>query len=715
MRLSSIGPWLLVAAAAFVLLGEALLGGLALVPYDALASFEPWRSETGLSPTNTLLLDQPLVTLPWIAFFAERLQAGELPLWNPHAYLGQPIHAALTGGLLWPLNAPLMFGPAWELTAWIAFAKLVLAGGFCAQFARRVGLGAWPAAAAGVGYGLCGFQVVWLGHPHTNVALLLPLGLLSVERLAASATRGGAWRRDVLLVALWSGGMGVAGHVQTALHAGLAIAAFALARGWCGPRPRFGVRAWCALALGGFLGAALAAPQLVPFVEYLRLSRAPQVLATVDVTSPVAPLDVAVMLVDPWHHGSPVDGTYTGPLGDHLNFVEIAGGYVGRVLLGLAALGVASGIARRSRAVVATFVGTALAAALAWQVQPVTDLAGALPVLGETKTMRCALLLALGLALLGAYGLARLLERVPERARTGLGFSTVIAIAAEVVIFGRGFNPTLPPEQVFAPTPTLAFLAERDGRALGLDAATLPGNANVPYGISSPSGYDSIEVDRAADVVALLSSDSRGADFVKEIGAFDRAIPLSRALAIRDVLARVPLPAPFRPVFEGPGGLVVHEDPGALPRAFVARGHVVVADEAERLARLGASDFDPLVAVVEEPPPFAVEQHPTPPGSVRFLVDDPRRIVLAAELDAPALVVLADTHYPGWYARVDGEPAAIVRVDHALRGVWLRDGAHEIEMVFAPRSFTLGLLAHGAALALLGALFLTRRRAGTTP
>jgi len=176
----------------------------------------------------------------------------------------------------------------------------------------------------------------------------------------------------------------------------------------------------------------------------------------------------------------------------------------------------------------------------------------------------------------------------------------------------------------------------------------------------------------------------------------------------------VPLPAPFRPVFEGPGGLVVHEDEGALPRAFVARGHEVIADEAQRLARLGASDFDPLVAVVEEPPPFAVSEHAAPPGSVRFVVDEPRRVVLAARLDAPALVVLADTHYPGWRARVDGEPAPIVRVDHALRGVWLRDGAHEIEMVFEPRSFTLGLLAHGAALALLLALSLTRRRVGAT-
>ena len=706
-------PWLAVAIAAAWLLSEALFGagsqgGRALAPYDALGAFEPWASETELEPTNALLLDQPLVTLPWLAFFEERLAAGEVPLWNPHSFLGQPIHAALTGGLLWPLNAAFLATGDWRVTAWTGWLELVLAGGFCAMFVRRLGAGVWAASAAAVAYGLCGFQVVWLGHPHTNVALLLPLALLSVERLANSGRVGGAWRRDVLLVALWTAGMAVAGHVQTALHAGLATAVYAGLRTVAGPR--LGAAAWLRLAGGVVLGALLAAPQLVPFGEYLAHSRARAVDANVDVAAAIEPLDAAVMLVDPWHHGDPSAGTYDGPLGDHVNFCEIAGGYTGRVVLALALLGAAVGLRRRDTRVIAALVGTVCAAAIAWQVPLVRDVVNALPVLSQTKTMRVALLLALGVVLLGAYGLSRVLERLPARARTPAGLVAVAAIAFELVSFGRGFNPSIDARAVFAPTPTLEFLAERDGRATGVLGATLIGNANVPYGVSTLLGYDSIENDRVSDVIALLSTDERGAVFAKEIRWFDRQVPLSRVLGVRWVVAREELGAPLVQVFEGPGGLRVYEDPGALERVFVARGHAVVSDETERLARLGAQDFDPLVALVEEAPPFEVASHAAPPGTAKFVSDEPRRLVIDVQLTQPALVVVADAFDAGWRATSDGADVPIVHVDHALRGVWLPAGAHTVEMNYEPASFRLGVALAGLALVALAALPFVRRR-----
>jgi hypothetical protein len=717
--LEAAAPWLAVAVAAAWLLSEALFGagsqgGRALAPYDALGAFEPWSSETELEPTNALLLDQPLVTLPWLAFFEERLAAGEVPLWNPHSFLGQPIHAALTGGLLWPLNAAFLATGDWRATAWTGWLELVLAGGFCGMFVRRLGAGVWAASAAAVAYGLCGFQVVWLGHPHTNVALLLPVALLSVERLARSGERGGAWRRDVLLVALWSAGMAVAGHVQTALHAGLATAVYAgvrtCVRRGAGLGPRLGCAAWLRLVGGGVLGALLAAPQLVPFGEYLAHSRARAVDANVDVAAPIEPLDAAVMLVDPWHHGDPLAGTYDGPLGDHVNFCEIAGGYTGRVALAFALLGVVVGLRRRDARVVAALVGTLGAALVAWQVPIVRDVVNALPVLSQTKTMRFALLLALGVVVLAAYGITRVQERLPRRARPVVGSMAVVAIAVELVSFGRGFNPTIDAREVFAPTPTLEFLAERDGRATGVLGATLIGNANVPYGVSTLLGYDSIENDRVSDVIALLSTDGRGAVLAKEIRWFDRQVPLSRVLGVRWIVAREELGAPLVLAFEGPGGLKVYEDPGALPRVFVARGHAVVADEGERLARLGAADFEPLVAVVEEEPPFEVAMHATPPGTARFVSDEPRRLVIDVELEAPALVVVADAFDAGWRATSGGADVPIVHVDHALRGVWLPAGAQRVEMVYAPGSFRLGVALACVALLVLAALPFVRRR-----
>ena len=47
--------------------------------------------------------------------------------------------------------------------------------------------------------------------------------------------------------------------------------------------------------------------------------------------------------------------------------------------------------------------------------------------------------------------------------------------------------------------------------------------------------------------------------------------------------------------------------------------------------------------------------------------------------------------YPGWHATVDGEPAAVLRVDHAFRAVPIPSGDVEVEFVYRPDSFRHGV------------------------
>lgn len=703
-RVHFVLPWLAIATAVLGMLWEPLVRGEALAPYAALGPFEPWASETDLTPRNPLLLDQPLVTLPWLAFFAERLHAGEVPLWNPHSYLGQPIHAALTGGLMWPGHWPFLAWPDWRWTAWSAALELLAAGGFFHLLLRRFGLGAAAATAGGIGYALCGFQVVWLGHPHVHAALLLPLALVAVER-CLDARAGRAGRFDAALVALCAFGLGVGGHAQTALHVTLWVGAWVLVRTWVGPRPRTGRVALLRLALGGAIGAALAAPQILPFVEYLRASRAHAVFASTDLVAAIAPWQAAIMLIDPHWFGDPVAGTYAGPVGSNLNYSELAGGFVGRVLGVFAVVGAVLVVRRRAGdgRFGLVLAGAVVGACFAWQVPPVYDVARELPILGSTKLMRFALLLAAALAALGALGLDRALRTVPRgRPRTAAGVLVVAVVGVELAVQGAGFNPSIEPDRVFAPLPTATFAAGVDGRVIGSEGTTFAPNANVPYGVSIVHGYDSLEVAEVTDVVTLLSSAELTYPFASTIPYFDRPLPLLRALGVTHAVTRGDLPDPFAPAFEGPGGLRTWADTAPQGRVWIARGIDVVPAASERLARLADPDFDPRVALVERAPAIEVARHDAPPGTARIVRDEPRHLVVAAELDAPGLLVVADAWFPGWSASVDGEPVAIERVDHALRGVWLAAGKHEVQMRYHPRSFAAGLwLAAAGLLALV--------------
>jgi uncharacterized membrane protein YfhO len=68
-------------------------------------------------------------------------------------------------------------------------------------------------------------------------------------------------------------------------------------------------------------------------------------------------------------------------------------------------------------------------------------------------------------------------------------------------------------------------------------------------------------------------------------------------------------------------------------------------------------------------------------------------------LTAPGVLVVGDTWFPGWEARVDGAPASILRANHAFRALALAEGAHTVELAYRPVSFRLGI-----ALSLVGLL-----------
>jgi uncharacterized membrane protein YfhO len=91
-------------------------------------------------------------------------------------------------------------------------------------------------------------------------------------------------------------------------------------------------------------------------------------------------------------------------------------------------------------------------------------------------------------------------------------------------------------------------------------------------------------------------------------------------------------------------------------------------------------------------------------------VDEPERVVVRASADDRALLVLADTWFPGWRATVDGRDAPIVRTDQLLRGVVIGAGAHTVEFRYAPASWRIGWIVSLVTALALAAAVVWRRR-----
>ncbi|MGI8588913.1 MAG: hypothetical protein ACR2M0_14705 [Chloroflexia bacterium] len=154
----------------------------------------------------------------------------------------------------------------------------------------------------------------------------------------------------------------------------------------------------------------------------------------------------------------------------------------------------------------------------------------------------------------------------------------------------------------------------------------------------------------------------------------------------------------------GATGASVFENRKALPRAWIVHAAAAEADPKAGIASLYDPAFDwTRTALLDAPLPAADPLPSAPPPAASDTVSitryEPEHVEITADSPEAGLLILSDQAFPGWEAAVDGRPAPIITVDHALRGVYLGVGRHRVEFDYRPASF-----AWGAGLTGLGLL-----------
>jgi hypothetical protein len=83
------------------------------------------------------------------------------------------------------------------------------------------------------------------------------------------------------------------------------------------------------------------------------------------------------------------------------------------------------------------------------------------------------------------------------------------------------------------------------------------------------------------------------------------------------------------------------------------------------------------------------------------------------EAAAPTLVVVSQTHYPGWRATVNGQPTILWRANHAFQAVEIPAGLSRVRLEYHERTFGAGL---GISIGTLGlCVYAGCRRRGSSP
>lgn len=147
------------------------------------------------------------------------------------------------------------------------------------------------------------------------------------------------------------------------------------------------------------------------------------------------------------------------------------------------------------------------------------------------------------------------------------------------------------------------------------------------------------------------------------------------------------------------GDVKIYQNLDVLPRAFLLNEWDYSGSTNETIEIMGDPHFDPrrLAILQGEGPKVSAEKGV---GEARIITYEPERVVIGVESDQDSLLILTDSHYPGWKATIDGTSTSIYEADILFRGVVIPAGEHIVEFTFEPETYMIGRIISLAGLCL---------------
>ena len=676
---------------------------------------------------------------PWFQFQAVEWHHHRLALWDPFHWAGQSLIGQDQPGVAYPLNWLLFLLPleqgrvAQVFLNWYMLTIHYMAALFAFLLCRDLGRSKTASVFGGVAFSFLGYMAA-IGWPQMlNGAVWAPLALLFFLRVL----RG----RSVLFSGALSGTfLGISylsGHHQiptflTLMLLGCWIYLF-------GKHPLGYVKTALSFAAFAYCLISFSALQVIPSVEYWHLA-----LRWVGSANPLAWTDPVPYTVHAQYSMNPVSlvGLVIASLPGAAN------PFVGLTVLTLAAMGVVAHWKHTEMRILLTVAVCGLLYAFGAYSIFQGVLYSVIPELDKARNPATALCLAqLAAAVMAAFGLDAVtapgigLAPLVKKAVWALGVFAVLILSFLVVSFA------VQPERTsyFAYFGTASFAAALISITLlgvcsgkfSARLAKLLLSTTLLFEVGAVAGYSYFHREQGWNLVSQLSA-------FDDIGAFLQSRPdLIRVRLDRDAIpfdfgdwyrieqldgycgvtknifevyaedhAQMLLGETFwvgkkpsrtgqEPVFTSKSGLIVYRNPDAFPRTWSVHKIGALTDSNPIRNKLQR----PLSELREE----ALVSGSAPAlGScegdeVRVVSRSPSHVVLNANMKCKGMVVLNDSYFPGWKARIDGQPTPLYEVDTIIQGIVADKGTHRIEIRYVPSSVIAGaiLLASGLLLLVL--------------
>lgn len=677
-----------------------------------------------LQPGKAMFWGTPMLQfVPWWTQAWRTLQLGQIPLWNPMLGLGAPLLANYQSALLYP--------PTWLLIGfaalgdvagiaygigWLIVLHLIWTGVGMLFLTREMGWSQLAQVVSALAFSLSGYLVARTHFPSMVFsAAWLPWILWAAYKFARTREHGA-----VLQLTLFTAAQLLTGHAQTTWYTILFTLAWLTLwtiqhTGW-----KQLWRVWLGYAGVGIWAALMAAAQLGPTGEYLWLSqRSGEIDFEAAMLYSFWPWRL-LGLVAPNIFGNPANGDYWG----YFAFWE-DDLYIGLLAFMLVLVAVfrkgKSGEHKTLVRFIMGFSAIAFILALGKNTPIFPFLYEHVPTFDMFKSpTRYMLWAEIGLALLAGLGVHYWHQpkgRALYWARLGTAGAFAVTLGAglgaimltQIELDPETIRPTFVPALALAgfwgltsgwlnlrsapageqPSPRWRWLV-LGILTLDLLVAGWGLNPAIDTDFYQNQAENYAEISQLADGHRLYIPPDAEYDLTYErfldFSAFDIEESWGNArsalLPNMPVLDGLPMVNNFDPLVPGKYAILMERlDNGEIPYGFLDIGLVQELDE----------DLNYSFKRPEEKTARVHWLTPTADATVEWIEDTPNRVHLRVDTTGAGGLMLADLHYPGWQATINGDPVIIHEFLSALRIVDVPAGENEIIFVYRPLSFTIGL------------------------
>jgi hypothetical protein len=329
-------------------------------------------------------------------------------------------------------------------------------------------------------------------------------------------------------------------------------------------------------------------------------------------------------------------------------------------------------------------------------------------------------LIFLGLAVVTFIGI---LLRSNKKTIFLVYFAVIFLVAFDLLRFVDKWMPIDPKDLIFPDVPVTSEFSKISGfdRTFG----NFGGEVAVYYKLPSVEGYDALYIKNYGEFISSLD-DGKLKEGSRSVISFPKnGIYTSKAINLLNVKYIVHKLSdghqvwafPFWTYPENQFKLLykdqeyeVYQNMDSFLHAFLVSDYAVVTNPQESISAIFGSNFDLRNKVVLSDFP-GIQSTRGIVGQVKIEKYTPNDIKMNYQADRQGLLILTDSYYPGWEAKIDGKTVPIYRADYTFRGIVVPQGNHSIEFTYYPLSFRLGeYLATAGILGILGLGLVFKRK-----